>query len=145
MKHIPIIIALLVASISVATAQRSKIKEKINALRVATFTEVLDLDAKEAQQFWPIFNEFDLKITAIHKELRALEKTDIEGKSDKEIEQLIEKRFALQEKKLATERAYFSKFKEVLPLSKVAKISTAQRKFKLELVKRTREMRRKKR
>ena len=33
-------------------------KEKIKALKVAHITNELDLTSKEAQQFWPIYNEF---------------------------------------------------------------------------------------
>ena len=40
-------------------AQYDKGKEKIRAYKVAFLTEKLNLSAKEAQKFWPLYNEFD--------------------------------------------------------------------------------------
>jgi len=38
-----------------------KNKEKIKALKIAYFTDNLNLTEKEAQQFWPIYNSYDDK------------------------------------------------------------------------------------
>ena len=37
-------------------------REKIKAMKTAFITNALDLSSKEAQQFWPIYNEYDKRI-----------------------------------------------------------------------------------
>lgn len=72
MKKI-ILIALLFLSINVMAQHKNR--EHIKALKVSFITEKLDLSEKEAQKFWPIYNDFEKKISAIHyKELRSLRK-----------------------------------------------------------------------
>jgi hypothetical protein len=73
------------------------------------------------------------------KKARKQANASIEGKSDKEIEKMIEQRFKLQEQKIKLEREYYKKFKKVLPVKKVAKIPAAQRKFKLSVMKRAKQ------
>lgn len=54
--------------------------ERIKTLKVAFITERLDLTEKEAQQFWPIYNAFDLEEDMLRKtahEKRKLIKNDI--------------------------------------------------------------------
>ncbi len=140
MKNIFVILMLVFFSAQMAEAQRAS-GEKMKALKIAIFTEELDLTTKEAEQFWPLYNEYETKIREIHYKSRKQHKATIEGKSDKEIEKMIEERFKLQEQKVKLERSYYKKFKKVLPIKKVAKIPSAQRKFKLALMKKSKESR----
>ena len=60
MKKISFI--LLIALISLQSFAQQKAREKIKAMKTAFITNALDLSAKEAQQFWPVYNEYDKKI-----------------------------------------------------------------------------------
>ena len=42
-------------------------QEKYEALKVAFLTEELSLSSKEAQAFWPVYNEMDEKLTEIRQ------------------------------------------------------------------------------
>ena len=149
MKNIFFIIMILGFSISAAQAQKPKqggvLNEKIKALQVAVFTEELNLTAKEAQKFWPLYNEYEKKILALNKKLRASGKKDFDSMSDKEVEKLIESRFSLQEQKLKIEKEYYKKFKKVLSVKKVAKIPLAERKFKMTIMRHSKDRRQHKR
>ena len=61
-------ISLLLVS-GISTAQPGSGKEKIESLKIAFITKRLDLTSKEAQQFWPLYNEYNDKIKAIKKNL----------------------------------------------------------------------------
>jgi Spy/CpxP family protein refolding chaperone len=135
MKKIFFIGMILAFTAQFSMAQRGPAREKMKALQVAVFTEELDLTAKEAEKFWPLFNEYDKKMKELGKAARKKHKEGTEGKSDKEIEKMIEERFKLQENRLKLEREYYKKFKKVLPIKKVAKMPVAQRKFKLSIMK----------
>ena len=57
-------------------AQRTENREKIKSLKVAFITDRLELSAKEAQQFWPVYNDYEDKREA----LRQKERTQIKSK-----------------------------------------------------------------
>lgn len=135
MKNLLILLMMLSVS-SQLVAQKGKgrpASEKIQAVKIAVFTEELQLTSKEAEKFWPLYNEYEDKVKKIDKETREISK-DLETKSDSEIEAGIEKRFQLKEQRIDLEREYHERFKKLLPIQKVAKISMAQRKFKKRLV-----------
>lgn len=124
---------------SVGYAQPKDVSDKVKALKIGVFTEELELTEAEAVNFWPLYNEYEDKIRAIHKQMRTKGKMDWDSKTDQEIEALMEKRFKLQEDKLKIERDYYKKFKTVLPIKKVAKIPAAQRKFKMTVFRKSKE------
>jgi len=66
-------IILLLVSLNI-TAQ-NKHRERIKSLKISVITKKLDLTVKEAQQFWPIYNTNEKKISAIKfKEIKAIRK-----------------------------------------------------------------------
>ncbi len=108
-------------------------RENIEAQKVGFLTKKLDLTAEEAQKFWPVYNQYDDKL----KELRSKRREDmknakenLEGMSDKDIEQLVDNEMAFRQKELDLQKEYNSKFKAVLPIKKVAKLYRADEEFK---------------
>lgn len=126
---------LTVSVIALAQPPRGQVREKMKALRIATFTEVLDLNAKEAQAFWPLYNEMEDKMKAIAKGMRPDERPNWSDLSDAEIEKLARARFKAERQRLDLEEEYFEKFKKVLPMQKVARIPQAERQFKMAVLK----------
>jgi len=68
MKKIGIIICLAVFTFSFSFAQEEKerIREKIKARKIAFITDKVGLTSKEAETFWPIYNEY----ATIKKDIR---------------------------------------------------------------------------
>ena len=90
-KHLSIlIVAMLMSTIAFGQKHQQQgkrpTKEKIKAMKISYITSELDLSPKEAQVFWPIYNEFEAKMEGFHKERRAEHKKHkTEGElSDKE-------------------------------------------------------------
>ncbi|HRH62802.1 MAG TPA: hypothetical protein PLI68_05695 [Bacteroidia bacterium] len=150
MKKIQLLLPTLLLVSSIALAQPGQVdkmnkgerKEKVEAMKIAYLTNKLELTPTEAQQFWPVFNEFEAKIQAIRQNRR---KDSREGQdnldqlSDKEVETLIDSEVAFRQKELDVMKEYHSKFKAVLPIRKVAKLYRAQEDFKRELLKKIQE------
>jgi hypothetical protein len=150
MKKIQLLLPTLLFISSIALAQPGQVdkmnkgerKEKVEAMKIAYLTTKLELSPTEAQQFWPVFNEFEAKIQAIRQSRR---KDSREGQdnldqlSDKEVESLIDSEVAFRQKELDVMKEYHSKFKAVLPIRKVAKLYRAQEDFKRELLKKIQE------
>ncbi|MBP6024756.1 hypothetical protein [Ferruginibacter sp.] len=80
MKKILLITTILMGSLFVVKAQddqpgdEAKRQEKIKALYVAYITQELNLNADEAQKFWPLHAQFETDIKAVKPEMPELEK-----------------------------------------------------------------------
>ena len=116
--------------------------EGAKALKIAIYTQVLDLTEEEAQNFWPIFNEFEKKQTEIREEMNSIRK-EVELKfkelSDKELEEKIDQMLALRKKEVELTEVYYAKYKTVLPIRKVALIHKAEMMYKRALLRKVRE------
>ena len=119
----------------------SKKKEKIKAEKIAFLTAELDLSVKEAQKFWPLYNEYEKKKHELrgNKKCRKIwKKEDISKLQDGEKKEIFEhiKNKDLKQAKLQKE--YFEKFAKVLPLEKVLIYIWAEREFTHKLLRRLR-------
>lgn len=122
--------------------KRAKREEKIKAMKIGFITNELSLTEKEAQAFWPVYNDHEAAIKKLRAEHRDA-KQNLKGKSvdeltDSEAEQLVESEMQMREKKLELDKAFHSKLKTVLPIKKVLKFHKAQREFKRRLLKKMR-------
>ncbi len=116
-------------------AQESK-KDKIEALRIAFITKQLDLTSKEAQAFWPVYNDYLDKVESARKAFRQqYKKNDYDFSTDKEAEDFINAEIQLKQKEAAYFKEYYEKFKKVLPVKKVALLRKAEEDFKKEIIK----------
>ncbi len=118
-------------------------EEKIEAFKIAFFTEQLQLTPEESQKFWPLFNQFENEREAL-RESHDLDAKKLELLSDKEVENFMNQHFEMEEKLLKLRRDYARRFQEVLPIRKVAMLQRLERKFAqtlLEELKRRKENR----
>ena len=122
-------------------SQESK-SDKVEALKIAFLTDKLELTSKEAQTFWPLYNEYNSKM----EKLRKSKKSDFnelknkgENFSDKELEALIKEVFASKQKELDLQKEYYDKYVKVLPVKKVALLYQAENQFKRELLRKIKE------
>ena len=139
LKKLTILTAMFLAtSLVFGQAEKGKkpSKEKIKAMKVGYITEKLDLTIEEAQQFWPIYNEFDAKMEGVRKSMRKTRKPSkpLDEMTDGEVEKMINAHDDLRQKELDTHKEYHLKFKAVLPIKKVAKLYKADHDFKRDLL-----------
>lgn len=139
-----ILFTLLITSIKTSSAQEQR-REEIESFRVAYFTRQVGLNSEEAKKFWPIFNEMQDEIQKLHRERRIRHRNGRENQdniSDAELEKMINEEFISRQKELDIEKRYHEKFKEVLPMKKLAQFYRAQEGFKRELLKKIQSERR---
>ena len=139
MKSLIFTIALL-TSFSVIS-QESK-ADKVEAMKVGFITNKLELTAKEAQTFWPLYNEYNSKLEKLRKTKKS-DFDDLKNKSenltDKELETFINEVFASKQKELDLQKEYYEKYAKVLPVKKVAMLYQAENQFKRELLRKIKE------
>lgn len=111
--------------------------EKIKAEKIAFITAEIGLTVKEAQAFWPVYNEFTDKMDALFKEEHKITKEIKKNSatlSDKELEAKLDRLVEIREDRSNLEQTYHEKFKDVLPIKKVAQLYQADREFRKHLL-----------
>jgi hypothetical protein len=131
-------------NIEYTLAQALDKTERLRIHKIAFFTEKLQLSPEEAQQFWPIYNEYqksknkiieDRKNTSVHfiQNLKTL--------TDKEIEELTDRYIQSFNRETELLLEYYGKFKAVLPIRKVMRIYQAENQYKNFLLRQIRDQR----
>lgn len=96
--------------------------EKLAAYRAEVYTRVLRLTAEEAQNFWPVYNEFLERRDQIQAEYKPAKQED--QMSDAEVEEVIKRHFEKKQRDLDLEKDLYQKLRKVLPLQKLPKSPT---------------------
>jgi len=144
MKKLNLFVIMLVLSFGITTHAQDIESEKldrINAQKVAFFTQGIQLSQAEAEIFWPVYNEYQQKrneLQLARKESRKSYTMFKETLSDQEIEKLADQfvNFSINEAELLAE--YHKKFKDILPISKVMKLYEAENQFRNYLLRQIR-------
>lgn len=131
----PLVLFLLITVVSFA--QDKPDREKIKALKVAFITERLNLSSKEAQLFWPIYNEHETNMEV----QRAKEWSQVHNKikqantlSEKEADELLSLYNTLEKEKQDSYTSLFSKLKNVLSSKKTLLLIQSEHDFKRQLM-----------
>jgi Skp family chaperone for outer membrane proteins len=122
---------------------RERVEEKIKIQRIAFITQRLSFTETEAQQFWPIFNEYTEKLQQNRKQPKPDKPVDELDNVD--VEKIVLAQFDREGRELELKKEYFQKFKKVISVKKIAKLYRAEKDFRGELVKQLQEMRENKR
>ena len=131
----------LLAAISLGTfaqdkeCKKAQMHEKFQADKVAFLSQKMDLSVKEAEVFWPIYNEYNKASEEVHKAImdavgkinKANELTDAEASA------AIDALLAAQKQENELQAQYTDKFKKVLPVKKVAAFFAAEDAFRKHL------------
>jgi hypothetical protein len=121
----------------VAQPDHSKIKD----LKVAYFTEKLQLTPSETDKFWKIYNQYEAERQSLKKSSKKPEGQKISEMSDVQIDQLINSTLDKKEKEAALQKKYFVEFKKVLPPQKVVKLLYIEEQFRQFLFKKAQQKR----
>ncbi len=135
------LIALIFSAFFTPIQAQKDVGERLKAIRAEVYTRVLDLTSDEAQNFWPIFNEYVENKENLQKQLKP--EGQIDGMSDAEVEDYVKKYFEIRQKEFDLEKDLVQKLRKVLPLRKIAKLPRAEREFRESLIKRLQEAREK--
>jgi hypothetical protein len=138
MKPICLLLFLVFATSYIQAQDRSK-EDRIKAVKAAFITEELALTPEQSQNFWPLYNELQNKLDGYKKGER--EKPDFDKMSDAELEAWLDGHLKQEEERIALQRAYIQKFKAVITMRQIVKLSMAERRFKKELLEHIQERR----
>jgi hypothetical protein len=139
MKKILITLLVVFVSGSLNTkAQNLNNIERLNAYKIAFFTKRLNLSSREAEKFWPVYNEYQKQKNLIQADRASIIKNFNQNEStmnDNQITESGDKLVAtmVQESSLAV--TLHKKLKEVLPPVKVVRFYQVENQYKAQLLK----------
>jgi hypothetical protein len=122
-----------------ANAQRGNPQvdfEQIKSQKIAFITEKLNLTPKEAQEFWPVYNQSEKERMDVQQKRRDLEqKTRDENvkMSDQEIIRTTRSIAATFKKEAELTENYNEKFLKILPPQKVLQLYRAENQFRAHM------------
>ncbi|HET8736655.1 MAG TPA: hypothetical protein VFM69_08650 [Pricia sp.] len=127
---------------SVLSAQRKPDEDKIKSLKVAFFTERLELSPKEAQSFWPIYNEYEEKRDAMrereHNQIRSKIKNS-DNLTEKESDQLLKQYLIFEEEEEELDKDFIERISKVISAKKTLLLLRSEYEFKKQLLKQYRD------
>jgi hypothetical protein len=111
--------------------------EKLNAYKIAFFTKRLNLTSREAEKFWPLYNEFQDKRIAIQLERQKLNRNVNQNElnmTEKDFIETGDRLVALQVQEASLAQEYHKKFREILTPQKVIRLYQAENQYRLLLL-----------
>ncbi|KPQ10676.1 MAG: hypothetical protein HLUCCX10_15605 [Algoriphagus marincola HL-49] len=128
--------------LSVQAQRRGIDRERLEAARIAFITTRLDLSPEQAQNFWPIFNEFNEQREEKLKEIADLNpSTSTNLMSKEDALSRIQKRFELQRKLIEDEEAFVQKAATVISYQQILQLNSINREFARSIYQRQRQNR----
>jgi hypothetical protein len=111
--------------------------ERLNAYKIAFFTKRLNLTSREAEIFWPVYNEFQAKKNQIQQERVQLNRKFIQEAGTMSDEQLTaagDKLIELEVLAAELSVAFHQQLKGILPPIKILKLYQAENQYRQQLL-----------
>ncbi len=139
-KNILFIVFLFPLFISAQNHKINSPKEKDRkAQKVAFLTSKMQLTTVESQSFWPLVNEMEAELNELKNKNNngKLTLKDDDEISDKELEEIMDTKMEMGKSQMDIKIKYYRKFKEVIPIKKVAKYYESTQDYRKLQAKRT--------
>ncbi len=125
---------------AVSAHQERDWQEKMKAERVAFLTTAMELTPAEAEKFWPVYNSMEAERRAsfgkVMRAYKALSEGVAAGKTDKELEVLVNDYTTANKNSHSIEAKYTPQLMKVLSVGKVAKLFVAEEEFRRQQIER---------
>jgi len=142
MKIKIISIAILTGLCSSFTIAQAPDREKLEAYKIAFFTKRLDLSPREAEKFWPLYNDYQKRKTEIQRDRTQLNRQfnlDAANMSEKELIAAGDRFIELQVAETELAVTFHKNIKTVLTPEKVLRLYQSENQYRLQLLKQLQE------
>ena len=112
-------------------------RSKLDAARIALITDRLGLTPEQAQQFWPIYNEYAEQRRSIQQEFRqAKQGLDMDKLTDEQGRALVKVRMEGKQKQLDLENKYSERLMNVINTRQLMSLKKAEDDFRAMIIRR---------
>lgn len=134
--HKKLLVVLTFVLSAISSYAQDPVRDHIKTLKIAFITEQLGLSPKEAQAFWPVYNQYEEKQENFrrkeHLELKAQTKT-VENMTPEAASALLEEFINLQKEKYEAEQNFITKISPIISPQKTLLLLEAEKAFKKRL------------
>ena len=133
-----LILIALICFTTILSAQEKDKWEKIKSLKVAFITDRLELSSKEAQNFWPVYNEYEEKRHVLWEKEHSQIKNkirDVEPLSDKEATALLALYLDFEKEEENLDNSFLKEISKVISPKKTLLLLKSEEDFKRQLIK----------
>jgi Skp family chaperone for outer membrane proteins len=124
---------LFIISFSLTTVAQPN-RDKIKTLKIAYITEQLNLSEKEAQQFWPIYNNFEEENSNFRKQgYNARKKADLNTISEEDALILLKEMRMNENKRQSLENDFIDRLTKVISAKKIIMLHKIEDDFKRKM------------
>jgi len=114
------------------------VHEKLKADKKSIVTKYMDLTESEAQNFWPVYEDYQKDLQKFHERLGALLKSyaaESRGKSltDEKAKKLLDEWLGLEQDEIKQRSAFISKVTKALPAKKAARYLQIENEYRMLL------------
>lgn len=135
MKNIFAVLFLLLSPMTILAQDKDREahRERIKALKTAHITQGMDLSPKEAQAFWPIYNEFEKERRKLyrreHADVESFECLD-ESSAAAKLEEYVE----LERKDFLLKKRYYEDLRKIFSARRIMQLRQVEDEFNEKLM-----------
>lgn len=133
MKNYVIMALFLFSSLFMAAQEKDAHREKIKALKTAHITEGLNLTSKEAQQFWPVYNEYEEKRRNLYRRERA-EVQNIECLSEDKAGEKLNEYVEIEREDYLLKKQYYNDLKKIFSARRIMQLKKVEDDFNQKMM-----------
>lgn len=135
MKRLVLIFLLgLLASPSFSQGDREQQKERIKALKVAFFTQELNLTNKTAEKFWPVYNKYQQEKRSLH-EREHVELENVECFSEEQADAMMNEFLNVEKEEYEIKKQLFNELRKIFSAKEIIKLQKLEVEFHKKLIK----------
>lgn len=115
--------------------EREEHREKIKAMKIAYFTQELNLTPELAQKFWPVYNKYEcLRRDLHHREDIDLNLKTIEDLSEAKAEEMLKEYLTVEKEEYQIKKDLFSDLRKILSAKEIIKLHKIESDFNRKLM-----------
>ena len=138
MKKIIFICFVLLSSLQVTAQENEEHRERIKALKTAFITEGLNLSPRDAEKFWPVYNDFSEKRRALYKKEHA-DLGEMECISEEKAESMLQEYVNIEREDYLLKKKFFSDLRTIFSAKQIIQLKKIEDDFNRKLIKEYRE------
>lgn len=138
MKNLLLICLFLFTGLHLSAQDKDGHRERIKALKTAYITEGLSLSSKDAQKFWPIYNEFEEKRRNLYRREHA-DIDDLQCISEEKAENMLQEYVNIEREDYLLQKKFFSDLRSIFTAKQIIQLKKVEDEFNRKLIKEYRE------
>ena len=136
MKKI-IFILIVIFYANAGFSQDDEAMKKLESAKIGLITERLGLTPEQAEQFWPVYNEYLNRMKTLRSEFRQRrENLNEQELSEQERQKLIDLGFSFKERQIDLEKAYSERLLRIISSKQLLSLRKAEEDFRNMLLRR---------